>query len=70
MIVYDINLKEISTGDSLRCGNKKYIIETKNRIRFVKMGKIKYTLKELSHYEINKSTIVLYDFTKIEKNKK
>jgi hypothetical protein len=66
MIVYDINLKEISTGDSLRCGNKKYIIETKNRIRFVKMGKIKYTLRELSHYEIARNVIVLVDFTKAE----
>lgn len=67
MIIYDINFKEVTTGDKLKCGNKKYTIEVKNRIKFVKMGKIKYNMRELSHYEINATTIVLYDFTKIEK---
>ena len=69
MIVYDINLKELATGDTIKCGSKKYKIETKNRIRFVKMGRIKYNLKDLSHYEINSSVIVLNDFKKVEKKK-
>lgn len=70
MTIYDINLKELTTGDTIKCGTKKYKIEVKNRIRFVKMGRIKYNLRDLSHYEISSSVIVLNDFTKVEKKKK
>ena len=70
MIVYDINLKELNVGDKVKCGNKIYSIDIKNKIKFIKMGKVKYRMRELSHYEINDSVIVLYDFTKVEQRKR
>jgi hypothetical protein len=66
MIVYDINMKEIELGDTVKCGAKKYKLELQSRSKCIKMNKKVYKVKELSHYEINSSVIVLYDFVKVE----
>lgn len=66
MTVYDINMKEIEYGDTVKCGAKKYRLGLQNKSKCIKMNKKVYKVKELSHYKIDSSTIVLYDFVKVE----
>jgi hypothetical protein len=66
MLLYDVNLKEIRKGDIIQCGDTTHEIKQKDRQLYIQMGKTKFDIRELSHYEIARNVIVLVDFTKAE----
>jgi hypothetical protein len=66
MLIYDVNLKEINIGDQIKTGEDVFVFEKKDNIYYVKLGKKKYNLEELSTYAISKNIVVLVDFEKVE----
>jgi hypothetical protein len=66
MLIYDVNLKEINIGDQIKTGDDVFVFEKKDNIYYVKLGKKKYNLEELSTYAISKNIVVLVDFEKVE----
>jgi hypothetical protein len=66
MLIYDINLKEINVGDQIQTGEDITVLEQEGNMYYVKLGKKKYSLEQLSTYALSKNIVVLVDFEKVE----
>jgi hypothetical protein len=66
MLIYDINLKEVNVGDQIQTGEDITVLEQEGNMYYVKLGKKKYNLEELSTYTLSKNIVVLVDFEKVE----